>query len=386
MANVFFSYSHKDIDIRDEIDKHFSVLKRSELIQVWHDREIEAGNEFDTEIKKELEFADIILLLVSSDFLNSQYCQDIEMKRALERHKNKEAKVVPIIVDICDWRHTELRKLKSLPNDGRPIKKYYNRKEAYQDITNEIRRIANRIHHPKYELAKQLFFAVTTKNEKTRNKKSKIVKWLFAFSKKNIKLIAIILLFGYLLMLIISDKDNSSNVGINKEPIDTPVISKSEEDNIPPWDRLPAENNQISYKATFRTTKNHDRAAIKYSDGTTSSISYGHRFTVIPEVIKQRISIIDNQGRIGSVSHEFVKIEEPESSFNNYSIITQPEAWLRSSPIGDGNIYSNRIRLLDIGEQVKIHQTINPYSKWQLVLTADNIQGFVFKELIKSND
>jgi hypothetical protein len=349
MANVFFSYSHKDIDIRDEIDKHFSVLKRNKLIQTWYDREIEAGNEFDYEIKKELEFADIILLLVSSNFLNSQYCQDIEMKRALEKHKNNEAKVVPIIVDVCDWKHTELRKLKSLPNDGRPIKKYYHRNEAYQDITNEIRRLTNKIHNPGVELAKQLLFAATSTTKKTK-KKNKILQWLLVFAKRNIKVIFILIAISYL--IIISDKNHPPAPGvlIDSEYANTHVSNQAEDDSFPPWERT-----SITYQAAFREAKENNRAALRYNDGITSSITHGDSFAVIPKVTKERISIIDNQGKVGSVSHEFIKIIEPITSFVDYSIVTQPDTWLRSSPIGDDNVHSNRIRLLKVGEKIRIH-------------------------------
>lgn len=227
MANVFFSYSHKDIDIRDEIDRHFSVMKRSGLIQTWYDREIEAGNEFDVEIRQELEDADIILLLVSSDFLNSSYCQDVEVKRALEKHKIGEAKVVPIIVDVCDWKHTVLKKLKSLPNDGRPIKKYGNRKEAYQDITNEIRRVANRIHHPYRTFVKETVRLAASSSIK-KNKKSGSQGGLISFLIRNPKII----LFGGLLIFffLLSNSNKSNQAGglpsNNREFNDIPVIQE----------------------------------------------------------------------------------------------------------------------------------------------------------------
>lgn len=103
MAKVFFSYSHKDRAIREKIDQHFAVLKRSTVIETWYDNEIPAGDNFDKAIKTELEEAEIILLLVSANFLASDYCHDIELKLALKKHNSGEAKAVPIIVDICDW-------------------------------------------------------------------------------------------------------------------------------------------------------------------------------------------------------------------------------------------------------------------------------------------
>ncbi|EIJ36460.1 toll/interleukin-1 receptor domain-containing protein [Thiothrix nivea] len=210
MAKVFFSYSHKDIDIRDEIDRHFSVMKRSGLIQTWYDREIEAGNEFDLEIKAKLENSDIILLLVSSDFLDSSYCQDVEMKRALEKHRAREARVVPIIVDVCDWKHTNLKKLKSLPNDGKPIKKYKNRREAYQDITNEIRRIANRIHHPYQTFIKDSLKLVAP-NPTKNSKKLYLKRELIYFLKENPKIFLGTLLIFFAFFSLGHNNNNKTN-------------------------------------------------------------------------------------------------------------------------------------------------------------------------------
>ena len=73
MANIFFSYSHTDESLRDELEKHLSILKRQGLIETWHDRRIDSGGDFSQEISSHLEDAEIILLLVSSDFLASDY-------------------------------------------------------------------------------------------------------------------------------------------------------------------------------------------------------------------------------------------------------------------------------------------------------------------------
>ncbi|WP_445628750.1 toll/interleukin-1 receptor domain-containing protein [Nostoc sp. DSM 114167] len=87
MATIFFSYSHRDETLRDELEIHLAMLKKQGFIETWHDRRITAGEEFDKAISKNLEEADIILLLVSSDFLASNYCYDIEMQRAMEKHE-----------------------------------------------------------------------------------------------------------------------------------------------------------------------------------------------------------------------------------------------------------------------------------------------------------
>jgi len=134
------SYSHKDESLRDELETHLSLLKRQGLISTWHDRKILAGDEFGSEIDENLESSEIILLLVSPYFLASDYCYDIEMKRALERHHCSEARVIPIILEHCDWHSALFGKLKALPKDGRPVTDYPNQHEAFAEIAKGIRR------------------------------------------------------------------------------------------------------------------------------------------------------------------------------------------------------------------------------------------------------
>lgn len=143
MVSVFFSYSHKDEEYRDELEIHLSALKRQGLIEVWHDRRIQAGSEIDGEIESRLESADIILLLVSPYFIASDYCYGIEMKRALERHHANQARVIPVIVHPCDWHETPFGKLRATPTDGKPISTFPSLHEAYLDVTSDIRSIAS---------------------------------------------------------------------------------------------------------------------------------------------------------------------------------------------------------------------------------------------------
>ena len=111
---VFFSYSHNDEELRDKLEKHLSSLKRQSVISLWHDRSISAGNEWAGQIDQHINSAQIILLLVSADFLSSDYCYDIELSRALERHKAGEATVIPIILRPVDWRGSPFSKLQAL--------------------------------------------------------------------------------------------------------------------------------------------------------------------------------------------------------------------------------------------------------------------------------
>jgi len=145
MAIVFFSYSHKDEELRDELEVHLSALKRQGVIETWHDRRIIAGEPFDHTISQHLEQADIILLLVSPYFIASDYCYDVEMMRALERHREETARVIPVIIHPCDWQRLPFGKLIATPRDGKPISKFPNQHDAFLDVTNAIRTAAEAV-------------------------------------------------------------------------------------------------------------------------------------------------------------------------------------------------------------------------------------------------
>jgi len=137
---LFYSYSHKDETLRDQLEEHLSLLKRQGYIVGWHDRRIGAGEEWRGQIDKNLEEAQIILLLISSSFLASDYCSDIETKRALERHDEGEAKVIPVIIRPCDWHEAPFAKLQSLPKDTKAVTSWPNQDEAWTDVALGIRR------------------------------------------------------------------------------------------------------------------------------------------------------------------------------------------------------------------------------------------------------
>jgi hypothetical protein len=136
---LFYSYSHKDEDMRDELEKHLSILKRRGLITGWNDRRIGAGKEWEKEVSAHLENAQIILLLISADFIASDYCYSIEMKKALQRHEIGEARVVPIILRPVDWAEAPFSKLQILPTDARPVTLWEDTDEAFSIIVRGIR-------------------------------------------------------------------------------------------------------------------------------------------------------------------------------------------------------------------------------------------------------
>jgi hypothetical protein len=139
MSSLFFSYSHKDEALRDRLEVHLASLKRSGAISTWHDRRITAGDPLGQRIDENLERADIILLLISPDFLASDYCHDIEMQRALQRHAEGSARVIPVILKPCDWQHSPFSSLLAAPADGKPITRWPDEDEAFLDVVRQIR-------------------------------------------------------------------------------------------------------------------------------------------------------------------------------------------------------------------------------------------------------
>lgn len=138
--SVFISYAHRDEDLKDELVAHLATLKRLGKITAWDDRNIEAGVEWDRAIQQALEEAQIVLMLITPHFMASDYCYDQEMKRALERHDEGTARVIPIIIKPVDWQGTPFSRLSCLPKDGKPVTQWSDRDEAFLDVVQEIRR------------------------------------------------------------------------------------------------------------------------------------------------------------------------------------------------------------------------------------------------------
>ena len=141
-CDLFFSYCHADETLRDELAKYIILLERQGIIRRWHDRKIGAGKELNSEINEHLNAAGIILLLISADFLASDYCYNKEMKRAMERHDNGEARVIPVILRECDWQIGDFAKLLALPTDGKAVtsRHWHNHDEAFTNVAQGIRK------------------------------------------------------------------------------------------------------------------------------------------------------------------------------------------------------------------------------------------------------
>ena len=165
MANLFFSYSHKDEELRNELEVHLSMLKRQGLIHAWHDRRIGAGKDIHSNISEELENADIVLLLISADFLASDYCYDKEMMRALEKDKEGSARVIPVILHPCDWTSSPFGSLRATPIDGKPVSMFANQAEALTQIAKDIRNAVEEMGYSKVDQASDMKHSISSTRE-----------------------------------------------------------------------------------------------------------------------------------------------------------------------------------------------------------------------------
>lgn len=138
-VSVFISYSHKDQELREELEKHLTILRRNGFVRIWHDRKIAAGVEWRGVIDENLRSASLILLLVSPDFMASDYCYDVEMNCALLRHECREARVIPIILRKVMWDNAPFAKLQALPAEGRPAKDWGSLDDALDNVARGIR-------------------------------------------------------------------------------------------------------------------------------------------------------------------------------------------------------------------------------------------------------
>lgn len=142
-ARIFISYAHEDEGLKKELDKYLKVLKRSSKVEVWNDRELIGGQEWDQTIMSELDKANIILLLISVDFNASDFIWDKELASAMKRHEEGTAHVVPIILRKCEWRNMPYAKLQALPRNATPVTEYANRDTAFTEIAVGIEKLVD---------------------------------------------------------------------------------------------------------------------------------------------------------------------------------------------------------------------------------------------------
>lgn len=143
--NVFLAYASEDEALKKELEKHLMVLIRQGWITRWDSRKISAGREWAKELDMHLKQARIILVLVSLDFLASDYCYGNEMKRALKMHKAGKAYVIPILLRATDWKDTPLGKLFAVPRNNKPVTEWQDRDAAFADVARQIRTVVEQL-------------------------------------------------------------------------------------------------------------------------------------------------------------------------------------------------------------------------------------------------
>lgn len=140
--HVFISYAHTDEKYRLELEKHLCIFIRANFLIIWHDRKITPGQNWKNEISQQLDRADLILLLVSADFIHSDYCWNIEMKQALEKYYSGDSILVPILVrSFAGWEKLPLSEIQALPADAKPISSWRNKDQAYQNVVSGLMKL-----------------------------------------------------------------------------------------------------------------------------------------------------------------------------------------------------------------------------------------------------
>src|SRR5258708_14759705 len=144
-VEIFYSYAPADEKLRNELEKHLKHLTRQHQITGWYANKIGAGKESAEEIDTHFNNARIILLLISPDFMASDYCYGVEVQQAMERHEAGEVRVIPILLRQVDWQGALFAKLQPLPAGGKAITSWSNRDEAFFDVAQGIRQAVNEL-------------------------------------------------------------------------------------------------------------------------------------------------------------------------------------------------------------------------------------------------
>ena len=139
---VFLSYSHKDEGYKEALETHLALLKRQGLVTTWNDRRITPGQDWSNQISDNLETSDIVLILVSADFIASDYCYSIEMQRAYELHTQERLTLIPVVLRFCDWHSAPFGSIQGLPKDARPVDSFSKHDEAYLQVAMVLRELA----------------------------------------------------------------------------------------------------------------------------------------------------------------------------------------------------------------------------------------------------
>ena len=145
MIKIFISYSHQDEDIWKQLRNHLASMERRGIIEIWFDRKILPGQPLDHEIERNIAQANIALLLVSANFISSDYCHDVEMTYAMDLHRTGSLRVVPVIVSACDWKNSQFGNLLAVPKDGKPIRSWQIVDDALLDVVEQLTKVIEKL-------------------------------------------------------------------------------------------------------------------------------------------------------------------------------------------------------------------------------------------------
>jgi TIR domain/HEAT repeats len=138
---VFYSYSNKDIEFRNQLGTYLAPLRHKGKITDWHDRKIAPGSDWQKEISDQLAGANLVLFLISADFLNSEYCLGVEVQSALRRLQEGTVKVVPILLRECLWQESVFSEIQMVPRGTKPVMSSASIDEAFTEVAKEIRSV-----------------------------------------------------------------------------------------------------------------------------------------------------------------------------------------------------------------------------------------------------
>lgn len=302
MSKVFMSYSHRDEPLRDELETHLSMLKREGLISTWHDRKILSGDEFGNEIDENLESSDIILLLISPYFLVSDYCYDIEMKRALEMHESGEARVIPIILEYCDWKSAPFGKLKALPKDGRPVTDYPNQHKAFLEVAQGIRKAIEETNNKTSKLItsptpdKTINTASVERKDPQRSSNLRVKKKFTDKEKDDFLRNSFEYIFKFFKNSLVELEKRSGFIDSNIERIDSQTFAV----------KIYKEEKQVNQCKIWIGSDFGSSQSIKYSNSINSRSSYNVRFTVGNDGYTQYLE------SSGLHSYSFYEFDDPK--------------------------------------------------------------------------
>ncbi|HEY2290821.1 MAG TPA: toll/interleukin-1 receptor domain-containing protein [Thermoanaerobaculia bacterium] len=180
--SVFYSYAHEDEKLMNELEKHLGVLKRMGMITTWHDRKIRPGEVWEGKIDEHLESSQVILLLVSADFVASDYCWEREMVKALQLHALGQTVVIPILLrEVAFLDKTPFGKLQMLPKDARPITRWKRADQAWSEVAEAIGKVCEELQgrsraRVDEETAQRIYEQIAADAERQRTEREEIMK------------------------------------------------------------------------------------------------------------------------------------------------------------------------------------------------------------------